>query len=134
MGTVMRQENERGRMAVDGEHTDSGDRGEPPVVRETERQMGVPQSDQRGGTTVLGCGRSLPELHLIEAEEVLKLRYHWRVPVTLCGADTTSASPTDVEDCPGCRDCLRYCATCAREVARFSARQTGEVTTTGAMS
>lgn len=126
----MRQENERGQLTADGKHTDDGGRGEPPVVRETERQVGAPQSDHPAP----GCGRSLPVVHLIEAEEVLKLRYHWRVPVTLCGADVTSASPTDCEDCPGCRDCLRYCATCAREVARFSARQTGEAATTGATS
>ncbi|MGH3853063.1 MAG: hypothetical protein ACRDR6_06110 [Pseudonocardiaceae bacterium] len=131
---MMRQENEHGRLALEGTGIDGGGRGELSAVRETERQVGAPQSDQRGSTTALGCGRSLPALHLIEAEEVLKLRYHWRVPVTLCGADATSASPTDFEDCPGCRDCLRYCATCAREVARFSARQVGEVATTEAMS
>ncbi|MGQ0776045.1 MAG: hypothetical protein ACT4NY_16750 [Pseudonocardiales bacterium] len=70
----------------------------------------------------LRCGRSLPVRHLVESDEAFAQRYHTREVIVLCCADVAEPDP-DVEDpdCPGCRDCVRYCPECAREAARFSA-------------
>ncbi|MDQ3602082.1 MAG: hypothetical protein M3408_12740 [Actinomycetota bacterium] len=69
------------------------------------------------------CGRTLPPVHLTELEETVLQRHHWRDPIVLCGAENVpELDPYDPdEDCPGCRDCLRYCPECAGEAGRYSA-------------
>lgn len=75
----------------------------------------------------LRCGRSLPVRHLVESDEVFEQRHYMRDPIVLCCADVAAPDPDepdpDVEDldCPGCRDCVRYCPECVREAARFGA-------------
>ena len=70
----------------------------------------------------LRCGRSLPVRHLADSDEVFEQRHYLRDPIVLCCADVAEPDP-DVEDldCPGCRDCVRYCPECLREAARFGA-------------
>ncbi|MGH3929715.1 MAG: hypothetical protein ACRDTF_07035 [Pseudonocardiaceae bacterium] len=70
------------------------------------------------------CGRTLPVVHLTELEETVSQRHYHRDPIVLCSADVSDLdySYDDPDgDCPGCRDCLRYCPDCVREAARFSA-------------
>lgn len=66
------------------------------------------------------CGRSLPPLHLAELDEVFNQRRCHRDPIVLCGAEVTGPNPYDEDqDCPGCQDCVRYCAECVRVAARY---------------
>ena len=69
------------------------------------------------------CGQTLPPMHLTELEETVSQRHRWRDPIVLCGAENVpEPGPYDLEeDCPGCRDCLRYCPECAGEAGRYSA-------------
>lgn len=105
---VTQRENERGRVAVEGR-----------LVADDELRAS------------LCCGRSLPVQHLVESDEAFTQRNHWRELNVLCGADVAKS---DVEylDCPGCRDCLRYCPDCVLEAARFSASSGAGVVTSGA--
>lgn len=70
----------------------------------------------------LRCGRSVPALHLVEADETLT-RPCWRVGgcdhVALCGAELDESTPVPDFDgeCPGCVDCSRYCFKCVRTAA-----------------
>ncbi|MGH3914886.1 MAG: hypothetical protein ACRDTC_15980 [Pseudonocardiaceae bacterium] len=61
-------------------------------------------------------------MHLTELEETVSQRHHWRDPIVLCGAKDVPEPDTydPDENCPGCRDCLRYCSECVHEAARYS--------------
>ncbi|MGH3770423.1 MAG: hypothetical protein ACRDRW_03340 [Pseudonocardiaceae bacterium] len=72
------------------------------------------------------CGRSVPALHLLEADDTLtqpSYRVGSRVHGALCGAEVTESTPVpDYEVCPGCADCVRYCADCVRVAAKYRER------------
>lgn len=74
----------------------------------------------------LRCGRSVPALHLVEADDTLT-RDNWRVGPqvhpALCAVEVTESTPVpDYEVCPGCADCVRYCADCVRVATKYSER------------
>ncbi|MGH3829254.1 MAG: hypothetical protein ACRDRS_02200 [Pseudonocardiaceae bacterium] len=72
------------------------------------------------------CDRSVPALHLLEADDTLiqpSYRVGPQVRSALCGAEVTESTPVpDYEVCPGCADCVSYCADCARVAAKYRER------------
>ncbi|MGH3787416.1 MAG: hypothetical protein ACRDRG_12885 [Pseudonocardiaceae bacterium] len=133
----LRRDNERGRVVADGRRAGDGQRRSLMVVREASQRAG---GERRSGSGVAGeeelealrasvrCGRRLPLMHLTELRETISQRHCHQDPMVLCATenlpdlDPCDPDPYDPDgDCPGCRDCLRYCAECAREAARFSA-------------
>ncbi len=81
--------------------------------------------EDEGSSHALRCGRSCPPLHLIEADATL-LEWWWmqKTHRGLCGVQLTESTPMPdfEEDCPGCRDCLRYCAKCVRAAVDWGER------------
>jgi hypothetical protein len=79
------------------------------------------------GRVPLRCGRTLPPVHLLEADHVLGLQYWHRPSYTaLCGeevSDPPDSGEDDDDQCPGCRDCVRYCAACTAEATRYAEHQ-----------
>lgn len=132
--SAIQRDNEAGRVVVQGEPTDpgelcslvvAGDPGQCPVSE----PASADQAPAPGGVRAPRCGRSVPALHLLEADETLtqpSWRVGSRVHAALCGVEVTESTPApDYEVCPGCADCTRYCVDCV-QVARRYAGENGQ--------
>jgi hypothetical protein len=105
------------------------------VTTEPDTETGRKADTETAGPSVdaeqvrlLRCGRTLPPVHhLLEDARVLGRRRWGPSYTALCGAELsgTDSGEDDGDECPGCRDCLRYCARCTAEATRFAEHQAG---------
>ncbi|MGH3440112.1 MAG: hypothetical protein ACRDR6_30960 [Pseudonocardiaceae bacterium] len=106
------------KLATETDGEAAGPDGQPIDPALTERHPILTEEEADELRSQLRCGRTLPVMHLVEADDVFFLQRHWQEFTALCGVPMTERSwHQDDDGCPGCRDCLRYCAACVRSAA-----------------